>query len=80
MSRRSSAAWGVAQYPYLLPFSLTIADGAGSPVTLHWVLACALVALFTVGPALGLLFVLDQRAPMGEDPTTSREVTLSSHR
>ena len=22
-------AWGVAQYPYLLPFSLTIADGAG---------------------------------------------------
>ncbi len=67
------AAWGAAQYPYLLPFSLTISDGAGAPLTLKWLVGCSLVALLTVGPALTLLFVLDQRDVMGEDPTTSRE-------
>ena len=44
------AAWGVAQYPYLLPFSLTISDGAGAPLTLEWLLGCSLAALLTVGP------------------------------
>jgi cytochrome d ubiquinol oxidase subunit II len=74
------AAWGVAQYPYVLPFSLTISDAAGAPLTLKWVLGCSVVALFTVGPALILLFVLDQRDAVGEDPTTSPEPTLSSWR
>ena len=32
------AGWGVAQYPYLLPTSLSIAEGAGAPATLRWVL------------------------------------------
>jgi cytochrome bd ubiquinol oxidase subunit II len=65
-------SWGVAQYPYLLPFSLTIADGAGAAVTQRWLLAWFLVALVVLVPALGLLYVLDQRGELGEDPTTSR--------
>jgi cytochrome d ubiquinol oxidase subunit II len=65
-------AWGVAQYPYLLPFSLTISAGAGATVTLQWILVCSLVAVLLVLPSLGLLFTLDQRERVGEDPTTSR--------
>jgi cytochrome d ubiquinol oxidase subunit II len=65
-------AWAVAQYPYLLPFSLTISQGAAAPVTLGWLLAWSVVALLVVAPALTLLFLLDQRTELGEDPTTSR--------
>ena len=55
-------AWGVAQYPYLLPTSLSIAEGAGAPATLRWVLFLSLIVVGTVAPALALLFVLDRRA------------------
>jgi cytochrome d ubiquinol oxidase subunit II len=65
-------SWAVAQAPYLLPFSLTIAAGAGADVTQRWLLGWALVALVTVVPLLSLLYVLDQRGTLGEDPTTSR--------
>jgi cytochrome d ubiquinol oxidase subunit II len=65
-------AWAVAQYPYLLPFSLTIEAGAAPAVTLGWMLGWFVVALLLVAPALTLLFVLDQRTELGEDPTTSR--------
>jgi cytochrome d ubiquinol oxidase subunit II len=65
-------AWAVAQYPYLLPFSLTISEGAAASVTLGWLLAWSVVALLVVAPALTLLFLLDQRTELGEDPTTSR--------
>jgi cytochrome bd ubiquinol oxidase subunit II len=65
-------SWAVAQSPYLLPFTLTIADGAGAPATMRWLLIWAAVAALLVVPALVLLFVLDQRGQLGEDPTTSR--------
>jgi cytochrome bd ubiquinol oxidase subunit II len=65
-------AWAVAQYPYLLPFSLTIDAGAAAPVTLRWILAWFVVALLLVAPALALLYLLDQRGALGEDPTTAR--------
>jgi cytochrome d ubiquinol oxidase subunit II len=65
-------SWATAQQPYLLPFSLTVADGAGAPATQRWLLIWALVAVLTVVPALALLFILDQRGELGEDPTTSR--------
>jgi cytochrome d ubiquinol oxidase subunit II len=64
-------SWAVAQYPYLLPFSLSITQGAGASVTLNWVLAWFVVALLTVVPLIILLLVLDQRGDLGEDPTTS---------
>jgi cytochrome d ubiquinol oxidase subunit II len=64
-------AWAVAQYPYLLPFSLTISAGAGATVTMKWLIGWAVVALVTVVPLLILLYVLDQRGNLGEDPATS---------
>jgi cytochrome d ubiquinol oxidase subunit II len=60
------AAWGVAQYPYLLPFDLDIDAGAASSTTCIWVLIWFGVALVTVVPALVFLFVLDQRGEIVE--------------
>jgi cytochrome d ubiquinol oxidase subunit II len=60
-------AWGVAQYPYLLPKSLTIDAGAAGSATLNWLLVVAVAALLTVGPSLALLFSLDRRSMLGED-------------
>ncbi|XVU22973.1 cytochrome d ubiquinol oxidase subunit II [Actinoplanes sp. CA-054009] len=65
-------AWAVAQYPYLLPFSLTVSAGAAGAATLQWVLVWFVVALVLIVPALFLLYLLDQRGDLGEDPLTSR--------
>jgi cytochrome d ubiquinol oxidase subunit II len=54
--------WGVAQWPYLLPESLKVADGAAPDPTLGTVLVVFAVAAVTILPALGLLYVLDQRS------------------
>ena len=67
-------SWAVAQAPYLLPFSLTISDGAGSPATLRWLLVWTGVAAATVVPALVLLYVIDQRGQLAEDPTVARSL------
>ena len=58
--------WGVAQYPYLLPTSLTISAGAAGETTLQWLLAVAVLAVLTVGPSLALLFTLDRRSLLGQ--------------
>jgi cytochrome d ubiquinol oxidase subunit II len=60
------AGWGVAQYPYLLPTSLSIAEGAGAPATLRWVPVRILIVVGTVVPALALLFVLDRARRLEE--------------
>jgi cytochrome bd ubiquinol oxidase subunit II len=60
--------WGVSQFPYLLPFDLTIDDGAGAAVTMRWILAWFLVALVTAVPALILLYVIGQRGEIAEEP------------
>jgi cytochrome d ubiquinol oxidase subunit II len=52
------AGWGVAQYPYLVPPSITIAGAAAPPVTLRlvaWTLAGGALLLI---PSLGYLFVV----------------------
>jgi cytochrome bd ubiquinol oxidase subunit II len=59
--------WGVAQYPYLLPTTLTISAGAAVSETLTAVLVVFGVAVVVVLPALGLLFVLDQRSLLEEE-------------
>ena len=55
-------AWGVAQYPYLLPEKLTISAGAADHETLVEVLIVFGVAVVLVLPALGFLYVLSQRS------------------
>jgi cytochrome d ubiquinol oxidase subunit II len=69
-------AWAVAQYPYLLPFSLTISDGAGANATMDWLLGWFGVAAVTVIPLIIVLYTLDQRGNLVEDPTTSRAETI----
>ncbi|MET0761954.1 MAG: cytochrome d ubiquinol oxidase subunit II [Thermoleophilaceae bacterium] len=59
-------AWGVAQYPYLLPETLRISDGAADHATLVEVLIVFGVAVILVLPALGLLYVLSQRSALEE--------------
>jgi cytochrome bd ubiquinol oxidase subunit II len=52
-------AWGLAQRPYLVPTSLTVAEGAGDHTTLRWLTFVTLVAVVFVIPAVALLYWLD---------------------
>jgi cytochrome d ubiquinol oxidase subunit II len=54
-------SWGVAQWPYLLPESLTVADAAAPSGTLTALLVAVGVAILVVVPGFVLLYVLDQR-------------------
>jgi cytochrome d ubiquinol oxidase subunit II len=69
--------WGAAQYPYLLPRSLTIEDGAGASETLTTVLVLFGVAVIVVLPALALLFTLDQRSILEEEVEAARRSTTA---
>jgi cytochrome bd ubiquinol oxidase subunit II len=68
--------WGVAQWPYLLPGTLSIDDAAAPSATLTGLLIVFGVAVFIVLPAIGLLFTLVQRNLIEE---TSRPGVLGSH-
>jgi len=59
--------WGAAQYPYLLPKTLKIADGAAPSETLTAVLIVFGVAVAVVLPSLGLLYTLSQRSVLEEE-------------
>jgi cytochrome d ubiquinol oxidase subunit II len=59
--------WGVAQFPYLLPETLTISQGAGASATLTEVLIVFGVAVLLVIPSLGLLYTLTQRSVLREE-------------
>jgi cytochrome bd ubiquinol oxidase subunit II len=60
-------SWGVAQWPYLLPESLTVSDAAAPTGTLQALVVVVLLAAVTVGPAFVLLYVLDQRSLLPEE-------------
>jgi cytochrome d ubiquinol oxidase subunit II len=55
------AGWAVAQYPYLLPETLTVDAGAGAGPALTALIIVFIAALLTVVPALALLLRLAQR-------------------
>lgn len=59
-------AWGMAQRPYLLPTSMTVAEGAGASTTLTWLAIVTLVALVIVVPAVAFLYWLDTRGELEE--------------
>jgi cytochrome bd ubiquinol oxidase subunit II len=74
-------AWGAAQYPYLLPKSLTIADAAAPSATLTMLLAVFGVAVVLVLPSIVLLFTLTRRRIVEETEAPSAlpdDATLSS--
>ena len=59
-------AWGVAQWPYMLPESLEVSEAAAPDATLTTVLVMFGVAVALVLPSLGLLYVLEQRGVVSE--------------
>jgi cytochrome d ubiquinol oxidase subunit II len=62
-------AWGVAQWPYLLPTSLKVSAGAAPDGTLQAVLLVFVLAAVIVLPSLALLYVLDQKGLMPAEGT-----------
>jgi cytochrome d ubiquinol oxidase subunit II len=64
-------AWGVAQWPYLLPETMKITSSAAPDATLTAVLVVFVLAALIILPSLGLLYYLDQRSlldPGGAEP------------
>ena len=55
------AGWAIAQYPYLLPETLTVDAGAGAEPALTATMWVFVAAVVIVIPALGLLYRLAQR-------------------
>src|SRR5262245_28454106 len=54
-------AWGVAQWPYLLPTSLKVSQAAAPDATLITILVVFVLAAVLILPAIALLYYLDQR-------------------
>jgi cytochrome d ubiquinol oxidase subunit II len=61
------SAWGVAQWPYLLPESLKVSAAASPTGTLAAVLAVVVLAAVVVLPGFVLLYVLDQKGLLPEE-------------
>lgn len=61
-------AWGVGQWPYLLPTTLTLEDAAAPRVTLITLTVVFAVAVVTIVPALAWLYWLDQHDRLVDDP------------
>jgi hypothetical protein len=55
------AGWGLAQYPYLLPTSLSLAAGSAPTATLIAEFVVAGLAVLLVAPGFALLYALQQR-------------------
>jgi cytochrome bd ubiquinol oxidase subunit II len=61
------SSWGVAQWPYLLPESLTISAAASPSGTLAAVLVAVGLAAVIVLPGFALLYTLDQKGLLPEE-------------
>jgi cytochrome d ubiquinol oxidase subunit II len=68
-------AWGVAQWPYMLPTELTVGAAAAPDGTLQAVLVVFVLAAVVVLPSLGLLYVLDQKGLLPAEGTEPRQPT-----
>jgi cytochrome d ubiquinol oxidase subunit II len=60
-------AWGIAQWPYVLPTTLTFAAAAAPDGTLTAILVATVLAAVLVVPGFLLLYVLDQRGDLEEE-------------
>jgi cytochrome d ubiquinol oxidase subunit II len=59
--------WGVAQWDYMLPESLTVEDAAAPSGTIGAVIVAAVLAVLLVGPGFFLLYRLDQKGLLPEE-------------
>jgi cytochrome d ubiquinol oxidase subunit II len=60
-------AWGMAQWDYMLPESLTVGQAAAPSGTIGAVLVATGLAVVLIFPAFGLLYTLDQRGLLPEE-------------
>jgi cytochrome d ubiquinol oxidase subunit II len=60
-------SWGVAQWPYMLPESLTVSAAAAPTGTLTALLVAVGLAVLIVLPGFVLLYTLDQRQLLPEE-------------
>jgi cytochrome d ubiquinol oxidase subunit II len=60
-------AWGVAQWDYLLPETLTVDEAAAPAGTMGAVLVASGLAVLIIVPAFALLYVLDQKDLLGDE-------------
>ena len=60
-------AWGVAQWPYMLPQSLKVSQAAAPDATLTTILVVFAVAAVTILPSIGWLYYLDQHSALGTE-------------
>jgi cytochrome bd ubiquinol oxidase subunit II len=63
-------AWGVAQWPYILPTSLKVSEAAAPSGTLTALLVATALFALIVLPAFVLLYVLDQKTLLPEESVT----------
>jgi cytochrome d ubiquinol oxidase subunit II len=61
------AGWGVAQWDYMLPTSLTVAEAAAPTGTLQAILVATVLFVLVVVPGFGLLYTLDQKSLLPEE-------------
>ena len=59
--------WGVAQWDYLLPESLTVSQAAAPAGTITAVLVATVLAVLLIVPAFVLLYTLDQKGLLPEE-------------
>lgn len=59
--------WGVAQWDYILPDTLTVEAAAAPSGTIGAVLVATALAVLFIFPAIAFLFVLDQRGMLPEE-------------
>jgi cytochrome d ubiquinol oxidase subunit II len=67
--------WGVAQYPDILPGTLSLTAAAAPSGSLDALLVIFVVAALVIAPSLVLLFVLDQRSRLDAHDHTAAEMT-----
>jgi len=60
-------AWGVAQWDYLLPETLTVSQAAAPTGTITAVLLVAVLAVLLIAPAFALLYTLDQKSLLPDE-------------
>ena len=72
-------AWGVAQWDYLLPTSLTVSAGAAPSGTITAVLVATGLAAVLIVPAFVLLYVLDQKSLLPEESMPEPAPTERGH-
>ncbi len=65
-------AWGIAQWDYLLPTSLTVSAAAAPSGTITAVVVATGLAVLLLGPAFTLLYVLDQKSLLPEEGMPER--------